>query len=195
MLLAAAKGNREKIKNYLVGRYDQNMRYVDDQLARLFGRVGDEATVVVFADHGEEFFDHGDLEHGHTLYDELLRIPFIVKSPGLAPRRVATPVSLLDLTPTVLDLLGAPDPKLAPPTRCAPASPAARFGPDGRGSPHTPPLVAGGGGHPRGPQGGFLVGCKKIFFFFPPPPPQFFFFFLLAQQLFFCAHFLYHSKK
>jgi len=112
MLLSAARGNREKIKQYLVGRYDQNLRYVDDQLARLFAQVGDDATIVIFADHGEEFFDHDDLEHGHTLYDELLRIPFIVKSPGLAPRRVATPVSLLDLTPTILDLFGQPDPAL-----------------------------------------------------------------------------------
>ncbi len=113
MLLSAARGNRDRIKKYLVGRYDQNLRYVDDQVARLLAEVGDDATVVVFADHGEEFFDHGDLEHGHTLYDELLRIPLIVKAPGLAPRRVPTPVSLLDLTPTVLDLLGMPDRELA----------------------------------------------------------------------------------
>ena len=113
MLLSAARGNKEVIRDYLIARYDQNIRYVDDQLGRLFGRLGEEATVVIFADHGEEFFDHGDLEHGHTLYDELLRIPFIVRSPGLAPRRVDTPVSLLDLTPTVLDLVGLPDAKLA----------------------------------------------------------------------------------
>lgn len=112
-LLMASRGNQDAIRKYLIARYDQNLRYVDDQLARLFREVGDDATVVVFADHGEEFFDHGDLEHGHTLYDELLRIPLLVKAPGLAPRRVPTPVSLLDVTPTVLDLLGTPDESLA----------------------------------------------------------------------------------
>lgn len=112
MLLNAARRNQEEIKRYLIGRYDQNIRYVDDQLGRLFRGVGDDATVLLFADHGEEFFDHGDLEHGHTLYDELLRIPFILRSPGLSPRRVSTPVSLLDLTPTMLDLFGLADPKL-----------------------------------------------------------------------------------
>ncbi|MDP2315038.1 MAG: sulfatase [Pseudomonadota bacterium] len=111
-LLAAARGNREVIKTYLTARYDQNLRYVDDQFARLVAAAGADATVVLFADHGEEFFDHGDLEHGHTLYDELLRIPFIVRAPGLAPRRVTTPVSLVDLTPTVLELLGLGDPAL-----------------------------------------------------------------------------------
>ena len=112
-LLNAAKGGKEKIRNYLVSRYDQNLRYVDDEIARLLASVPPDTTVVLFADHGEEFFDHGDLEHGHTLYDELLRVPLIIRAPGLAPRRVPGAVSLLDLTPTVLDMLGLPDPTLA----------------------------------------------------------------------------------
>lgn len=96
----------DALRTYLVDRYDQNLRYVDDSLAALLDEVGDDAIVVVFADHGEEFWDHGDFEHGHTLYDELLRVPLLVRAPGLAARRVNTPVSLLDVTPTVLDLLG-----------------------------------------------------------------------------------------
>lgn len=112
-LLSAARSGKEKIKNYLVARYDQNLRYVDAEVGRLLRSLPDDAVVVLFADHGEEFFDHGDLEHGHTLYDELLRVPLIVRAPGLAPRRVSGQASLLDLTPTVLDLLGMPDPSLA----------------------------------------------------------------------------------
>jgi arylsulfatase A-like enzyme len=111
-LLSAARGQPDAIREYLTARYDQNLRYIDDQVARLVAAAGEDATVVLFADHGEEFFDHGELEHGHTLYDELLRIPLIVRAPGLAPRRVPTPVSLIDLTPTVLDLLGLGDTKL-----------------------------------------------------------------------------------
>lgn len=107
-LLRYAKGKQDEVRDYLLGRYDQNLRYIDDQLRRLLTAVGPDATVVLFADHGEEFFDHGDLEHGHTLYDELLRVPLLVSSPSLAPTRVNEPVSLLDLTPTVLDLLGLP---------------------------------------------------------------------------------------
>lgn len=112
ILMQAARTNRQAIHTYLTARYDQNLRYVDDEVARLLAAAGDDATVVLFADHGEEFFEHGDLEHGHTLYDELLRVPLVVRAPGLAPRRVTAPVSLLDLTPTVLELLGLGDPSL-----------------------------------------------------------------------------------
>ena len=107
-LMIEARGNQEAVKSYLVARYDQNLRYVDDQVARLVDAVGEDAVVVFFSDHGEEFFDHGDLEHGHTLFEELLRIPFILRAPGVAPRRVSAPASLLDLTPTLLNLLGLP---------------------------------------------------------------------------------------
>lgn len=107
-LLRYAKGKEDEVRDYLLGRYDQNLRYIDDQLGRLLAAAGDDATVLLFADHGEEFFDHGDLEHGHSLYDELLRVPLILRSPGLSPRRVLPPVSLLDVAPTLLDLLGMP---------------------------------------------------------------------------------------
>jgi hypothetical protein len=107
-LMSAAKGRQAELKTYLEGRYDQNLRYIDDQLARLMEAAGPDATVVFFADHGEEFFDHGDLEHGHSLYDELLRVPLMLWSPDLAPRRIAAPASLLDITPTLLEMLGFP---------------------------------------------------------------------------------------
>lgn len=105
-LMNAAGGHKAELRTYLMGRYDQNLRYIDDSLEALFKAVGPDATIVFFADHGEEFFDHGDLEHGHTLYDELIRVPLAIWSPGLSGRRVPEPVSLLDVTPTLLDLLG-----------------------------------------------------------------------------------------
>jgi len=94
-------------KTYIRDRYDQNIRYIDDQLQRLFDVLDDQDTVIFLADHGEEFWDHGGYEHGQSLYDELLRVPLIVEAPGLPPTRVEQPVSLLDVVPTLVHLTGA----------------------------------------------------------------------------------------
>src|SRR5262249_1324620 len=56
-------------------------------------------------------WDHQGFEHGHTLYDELLHVPLIIHGPGIESQRIDTPVSLLDVVPTILDLLGQPVPK------------------------------------------------------------------------------------
>ncbi|MCK6515477.1 sulfatase [Myxococcota bacterium] len=105
-ILNAMKKDREAVSQWVTDRYDQNIRYLDDQVSALLEVMGEDTTVVIFADHGEELWDHGGFEHGHTLYDELLRVPLIVKSPGLPPGRIDAPVSLLDITPTVLELVG-----------------------------------------------------------------------------------------
>ena len=68
--------------------------------------------VILTSDHGEELFDHGGFEHGHAMWQELLHVPLIVWAPGVEPGRESAPVSLVDVTPTVLDRLG-----IAPPTR------------------------------------------------------------------------------
>lgn len=109
MLMRLASNNREVVRRYLVDRYDQNLHFINDQLAKLLPEL-DDATVVFFADHGEEFFDHGGLEHGHSLHDELLRVPLMMHIPGVAARHVPQRVSLLDLNATVLDLLGLDPP-------------------------------------------------------------------------------------
>ena len=103
-LLRAHKKFPTEVEDWVIGRYDNNIKYTDDQLMPLIERM-DPDVVVIFADHGEEFWDHGDFEHGHTLYDELLKVPVIIMAPGMPPGRVQAPVSNLDLTPTVLDLL------------------------------------------------------------------------------------------
>jgi arylsulfatase A-like enzyme len=89
--------------------YDAEIRYTDfyfqeiiDHLTRL-GKIDD--TLIIFtADHGEELFEHGGHGHGHTLYNELLRVPLILRHPGLQPRRVTETVRLIDILPTVIDL-------------------------------------------------------------------------------------------
>lgn len=96
-------------QDYVRGRYDNNIRYVDDQLQRIFERLDDNDILVYFSDHGEEFWEHGGFEHGHTLYDEVLRVPLVIKAPQFkGARRVSAPTSLLDVAPTVLDLVGLP---------------------------------------------------------------------------------------
>jgi arylsulfatase A-like enzyme len=100
-----AKLRTPEDRQYVRDRYDNNIRYVDDELNRLYEYLDEDDIIVYFSDHGEEFWDHKGYEHGHTLFDELLRVPLIVRAPSLDAGRVSEPVSLLDVTPTVLDLL------------------------------------------------------------------------------------------
>ncbi len=104
--LSAGRGRHGKVaRAYVQDRYDSSLRYLDDQLARILERTRPTDTVVFFSDHGEEFWDHGGFEHGHTLYEELLAVPLVVRGPRIRPARLTAPVSLLDLAPTVLSLL------------------------------------------------------------------------------------------
>ena len=101
----------------LVKLYDAEIAATDAALGTLFEgparELGDSTIVVVTADHGEEFGDHGGVQHGRTLFDELLHVPLILAGPGL-PRGsvVATTVSLTGLWSTISDLAGTG----APPT-------------------------------------------------------------------------------
>ena len=100
--------NRDAIVDYVTARYDQNIRAVDDALVPLLEAAGPDATVVLLSDHGEEFWEHDGFEHGHSFHEELLRVPLVVRSPHLPAGVVDTPVSLLDVMPTLLDLAGLP---------------------------------------------------------------------------------------
>jgi hypothetical protein len=95
--------------------YEGEVGWVDDHLGtilRALDRTGMASTtlVIVVADHGEEFFEHDGLGHRRTLYDEVVRVPMALRLPGVLPagRTVTGPVSLTDLVPTVLDVLGLP---------------------------------------------------------------------------------------
>ena len=95
-------------------------------LDRLAERGLDRTTLVVLtSDHGEEFLEHGAWEHQRTLYEEQIRIPLVVRGPGIAPgRREAAQVSLFDVAPTILDWAGLP--AAAHPARPQPAAPPRR---------------------------------------------------------------------
>jgi arylsulfatase A-like enzyme len=97
-----------------IERYDGEIREVDGALERFVreaqARLERPVIFVITADHGEEFHDHGGVYHGSTVYQEQIRVPFIVHAPGIEPRRVETPVEIVDIAPTVLGLVGVPAP-------------------------------------------------------------------------------------
>jgi arylsulfatase A-like enzyme len=105
---------READRRHLVALYDSEIRYVDRFVARVIEAIPEEVLeetlIVLTSDHGEEFLDHGGWKHSQTLYQEMLHVPLFVRWDGVIPAgtRVAGPVALLDLAPTVLTAAGAP---------------------------------------------------------------------------------------
>jgi choline-sulfatase len=105
----------------LMERYDYEIAYVDSWVGKILAAIDknglrDNTMLLVVADHGEAFGIHRVAGkkmffHGQTLYDELLRVPVLLRVPGAKPAVVDDLVSLLDVAPTVLDGLGvaAPD--------------------------------------------------------------------------------------
>jgi arylsulfatase A-like enzyme len=106
--------DREK----MTALYDGGIRHTDALVGRLLkllraqGRLED-TVLVILSDHGEEFWEHGSVLHGHSLYQELLHVPLIVRLPGArhGGRRVPATVRLLDVAPTILELAGLPVPE------------------------------------------------------------------------------------
>lgn len=93
--------------------YEAELAALDAELGRLLDGLdalglAEDTVVVLTADHGEEFLDHGGFEHGHTLYDELLRVPLLVRLPGVVPEGqvIHAPVGLVDVAPTLCELAG-----------------------------------------------------------------------------------------
>jgi arylsulfatase A-like enzyme len=103
---------------HIVATYDAEIRSMDEALgdfAAALDAAGllEDALVIFTSDHGEEFNEHGFVGwHSHTLYDELLRVPLVIKLPASehAGRRVRPLVRSIDLAPTVLDILAIPSP-------------------------------------------------------------------------------------
>ncbi|UQA56509.1 sulfatase-like hydrolase/transferase [Polyangium aurulentum] len=97
-----------------IDRYDAEIAAADAGVGAIVEAVRAKrpgAVVIVSADHGEEFHDHGGRYHGTTVYEEQVRVPLVVNAPGLlSPRRVAAPVQLVDLLPTVLAGFDIPRP-------------------------------------------------------------------------------------
>ena len=100
---------------YLRRLYDGDIRSWDDEFGALLEQLErdgilDRTVVVVMADHGEEFMEHGNLAHGDHLYEETVRIPLIIVGPGIPAGRRAEVAQGVDLLPTIAAILGAPLP-------------------------------------------------------------------------------------
>jgi arylsulfatase A-like enzyme len=93
--------------------YADSLAYVDAQLDRLFRRlkergIWDRTLVVVTGDHGEAFYEHGSAAHANGVYDEVVRVPLVLRAPGLRAERDGRPAQLIDVAPGVFHLLGLP---------------------------------------------------------------------------------------
>ncbi|HBF22798.1 MAG TPA: hypothetical protein DDW23_03175 [Planctomycetes bacterium] len=93
--------------------YEAEIRYTDDHLAAFFAQLQEwgldnKVIFAVVSDHGDEFAEHGQLGHHKTLYEEVMRVPMIIRAPGSVPAgtRIKGTVSNYDLAPTLLDLAG-----------------------------------------------------------------------------------------
>lgn len=130
----------EENLQFMRARYDGEVAYTDYQLMRFVTQLDQlpgKTLVVLHADHGEEFWDHGSYEHNHTLYNELVHVPLWIRPPGGwggGPHRITPQVSLADIAPTIYDALRVPAEQRPPldgvsllpfvdPTRTAEAAP------------------------------------------------------------------------
>lgn len=112
------KGNPPSELDQEIAKYDAEIHFADQEMGKLFDRLAaakrlDDTIVIVAGDHGEGLMDHGWMLHGLQIYEEAVRVPFIVRWPAKLPagKVIEEPVELADMTPTVLELTGIAMPK------------------------------------------------------------------------------------
>lgn len=93
----------------LIELYDETVRHGDRMLGELVEALRERqllgrTAIVVTADHGEEFHEHGAWGHGNNLHEETVHVPLVLRAPGLKPRRIEAPVMLADVLPTLASL-------------------------------------------------------------------------------------------
>ena len=94
----------------LKATYDAEVRYVDDCIRDIFDGlvslgIDKDTVIIITADHGEEFFEHGNYHSHENFYDEMLRVPLIIYGAGIPCKRVDRQIQEIDIAPTALDLL------------------------------------------------------------------------------------------
>jgi arylsulfatase A-like enzyme len=101
----------EEDLRFAISQYDAEIRDVDDLLGGLLSeweQMGllEKTLVIIVSDHGDEFYEHGQVYHAHSLYDELLHVPLIMVGPGVVSAVHTEQVGLIDVTPTILSAMG-----------------------------------------------------------------------------------------
>ena len=108
--------DEERFLNKTIADYDAEIAYTDKHVGALLDRIErlglTRETLIIFtSDHGEEFLEHKRLGHSEHVYDESIKVPLVFANPGIQPaRKLSIQVSSVDITPTVLDVLGLPIP-------------------------------------------------------------------------------------
>lgn len=110
--MAEGFGSDPEERAHLRGLYDGEVAYADQQFGAFldllrYAGLYDQSLIILTSDHGEEFYEHDGFDHGRTLYEELLHVPLMVKFPDSwqGNRRIRARVSIVDIAPTILDLL------------------------------------------------------------------------------------------
>jgi len=102
---------------FLAKVYDGKVRLADERVGAFISQLKalglyDRSIIILMSDHGDEFMEHGGLDHGATLYQEQLRVAMMIRFPGFGRRHdIRTPVRTVDLFPTVFDTLGLDGPR------------------------------------------------------------------------------------
>jgi membrane-anchored protein YejM (alkaline phosphatase superfamily) len=96
-------------------RYDSEVAYTDALIGRILQKIEHDhmaknTAVIVTSDHGEAFGEHGFKEHGFSLYEEEIRVPLMLRIPGIEAREIQVPRSAIDLAPTIVELFGVKAP-------------------------------------------------------------------------------------
>jgi len=108
---------RSRFPPTMIGAYDGEIAAADIQVGRLIDRLStagrlDRTFVVILGDHGESLGEHGEEQHGFFIYDSDIRIPLLIAGPGVPARVINGHVRMVDVMPTILELLHIPSPKV-----------------------------------------------------------------------------------
>lgn len=106
----------EKFGDDRRARYDHEVLFTDYHVGKMLDKflamtAAKRTVIIVTADHGEAFNEHGRWCHGKELWEEIIRVPLAAAGPGIAQKRIARPTSQIDLFPTLLDIFGVEIPK------------------------------------------------------------------------------------
>ncbi|MFW5967224.1 MAG: sulfatase-like hydrolase/transferase [Persicimonas sp.] len=103
-------GEADTERQRRINNYDSEIAFTDDYVGRIIDKLESEelyedTILVITSDHGEAFDEHGEYFHGQNLYNEVIKVPLIIRVPGWHSRSLEGPVSLIDVPPTLLELV------------------------------------------------------------------------------------------